>query len=251
MISHLKQRLYLGNVYNQQQYDYLSAKTKEEKIIITGDLLNDYDDDFKQNLWIIRSKDIIKPPYDRALILYYKNELPNKKTIDEDEFLAYYTVADKMIKGGFLQSFNKLKIVCRDSVPSYYHSLECEKHLNEMGRKGFDLYCNLYANTVWFTTASANYAEYATKGIVTRNIYDMKKTVKAASVLFDYIYCPIDQTGLYTDGDQFIWDNDEQSTYRDKYGEHLSMQHTIPSAEKINNFISCVLQLDNNPLYGI
>ena len=244
-------KTYVGDVYNQRQYDYLLAKTTEGKIVITGDILNDYDDDLKQNLWIVRAKDIAKPVYDRALVLYYKNEQPNKRTINEDDFLAYYNAADQMIRSGNLQSFNKLKIVCRDSVPSYYHSLECEKHLSEMGRKGFDLYCNLYANTVWLTTASANFADYAAKGIVARNIYDMKKTVKAASVLFDYIYCPIDQTGQYTDGDEFIWDDNTQSTYRAKYGDHLVRQQEIPLDQKINNFISCILKLDNNPLYDI
>ena len=249
MITHHKP--YTGHLHNQKQYVHLLQKTLSKKIVIVGDLLNDYDDNVKQNLWVVRPKDIIPPPYDRALTLYYKNEQPNRKTIDEDDFLAYYNTADQMIKTGGLQSFNKIKIICRDSVPSYYDSLDCEKHLDEMGRKPFDLYCNLYANTVWFTTASANYADYASKGIVSRNIYDMKKTVKAASILFDYVYCPIDQSGQYTDGDEFIWDDEQQSTYRIKYGKLLKSQQNILLAEKINSFIKCVLELDSNPLYNV
>lgn len=247
----LQPKEYIGHLHNQKQYEYLLEKTAKEKIVIIGDLLNDYDDDVKQNLWVIRSKDIVSPPRDRALVLYYKNEQPNKKTIDENDFLAYYTIADQMIKSRALKSFNKLKIICRDSVPSYYDSLDCEKHLTEMGRKSFDLYCNLYANTVWFTTASANYAYYASKAIITRNIYDTKKTVKDASVLFDYVYCPIDQSGQYTDGDEFIWDNGAQSTYRKKYGNIMLQQQDIPLLQKTNDFIKCILELDSHPLYNI
>lgn len=244
-------KTYVGHLYNQKQYEYLLEKTSREKIIVIGSLINDYDDDVRNNLWVVRPKDITPPPYDRAFVLYYKNEAPNRKTIDDSHFLAYYSAVDALIKEKQLQSFNKIKIVCRDTVPTYYHSLECEKHLSEMGRKPFDLYCNLYANTIYFSTSSANFSVYASKGIVTRNIYDAAKTLKDASILFDYLYCPIDDSGQYTDGDESVWDDGTQSTYRKKYGEYLETQENITLSEKVDNFIKCVLQLDADPLYNI
>ena len=258
MIEALPKRKYLGDLYNQKQYNHLLNKISHKNIVIIGDILNFDNEDIsnllninKKNLWIIRAKDIIPPQYDRSLVLYYKNEHFNKKTVCENDFLAYYTAADQMIKSGVLQSFNKLKIICRDGIPSYYDSLDCEKHFKPIGSKPFDLYCNLYANTVWFSSTSANYADYASKGIVSRNIYDMKKTIKDASVLFDYIYCPIDQSGQYTDRDDYIWDDGQRSTYRIKYANYLEVQQAIPLSQKIDHFIKCVLELDTNPLYNV
>jgi hypothetical protein len=247
----LKEQEYKGNLYNKIQRDFLVNKTKSGRITIIGDLLNDYDDSIRSNIWFFRNSDITDSPYDRSIVLYYKNEPPNKKTIDEDEFLYYYKILERMIQLKLLKSFSSIKIICRDSVPSYYDTLGCEKHIAEIGPKQFDTYCNVYSNTVYLTTSTANHHLYGSKAIVSRNVYEMKKINREESILFNYLYCPIDLNDNYVDGDEFVWVDDTKSTYSQRFDRYKESQLAINIEDKVNSFIKCILQLDKNPIAAI
>jgi hypothetical protein len=244
----LQPKEYIGHLYNQMQYDYLLNKTKKDKIVIIGDLLNDYMLSTKYKLWSVSKKDIIDPPHDRAIVLYYKNEYPNIVTIPQLEFLAFYEIINRMLELKLLKSFNKVKVICRHSVPDYYDRLKCEKQSGEIGPKAFELYCNVYANTVFFATATANHSSFGSRAIVTKNIFEKKKTDIDNSICFDYVYCPIDPTGQYDDGDEFEWCDDTITTYRSKYGKDMTHHTNINFTEKLFNFVKCIIQLDNKPI---
>jgi hypothetical protein len=253
MIEVLKQynlqpKEYIGHLHNQKQYEYLLEKTAKEKIVIIGDLLNDYMLSTKYKLWIVSKKDIIAPLHDRAIVLYYKNEYPNIVTIPQLEFLAFYQLINQMIELKLLKSFNKVKVICRHSVPDYYDQLNCEKQSDEIGPKAFELYCNVYANTIFFSTATANHSVFGSRAILTRNVYDKKIIDKDNSILFDYIYCPVDETKQYTNGDEFIWKDDTRSTYRERYASVMEKEFSLNIDKKINSFIECILELDNTPI---
>lgn len=244
----LHEQHYVGDQYNKIQHDFLIGKTQSGRITIIGDLLNDYDDNIRSNIWFFRNSDIIDNPFDRSIVLYYKNEPPNKKTIDEDEFLCYYKIIERMIQLKLLKSFNKIKIICRDSVPSYYDRLSCEKHIAEIGPKQFDIYCNVYSNTVYLTTSTANHHLYGSKAIVSRNVYEMKKTNKEESILFNYLYCPVDLNDNYVDSDEFIWVDNTKSTYSVRFNRYKASQVNINLENKLNDFIKCILRLDKTPI---
>ena len=244
----LQPKTYIGHSYNQEQYEFLLEKTAKGKIVIIGDLLNDYMLSTKYKLWTISKKDITAPTHDRAIVLYYKNEYPNIVTIPQLEFLAFYNIINQMIELKLLKSFNKVKVICRHSVPDYYNQLNCEKQSGEIGPKAFELYCNIYANTVFFTTATANHSIFGSRAILTRNVYDKKIIDRLNSILFNHVYCPVDETNQYTNGDEFIWEDGTRSTYRERYTSVQEEEFSIDIAKKINLFIECVLELDNNPL---
>jgi hypothetical protein len=244
----LQEQVYIGDQHNNIQRNFLINKTQSGRITIIGDLLNDYDDNIRSNIWFFKNSDIIDSPHDRSIVLYYKNEPPNKKTIDEEEFLLYYKVLERMINLKLLKSFNKIKIICRDSVPIYYNTLSCEKHITEMGSKQFDIYCNVYSNTVFLTTSTANHHIYGSKAIVSRNVYEMKKVNKLESILFNYIYCPIDMSDNYVDGDEFVWDDNTKSTYSVRFNSFKETQLGISRKDKLDDFIKCILSLDSSPV---
>jgi hypothetical protein len=240
---------YAGDKYNQQQYEFIRNTTKYGKIFITGDLLNDYMLETKYKLWSIGQKDIQVPLHDRAIILYYKNEHPNLYTIKSDEFYVYYQILSLMIDRKLLKSFNTIKVICRHSVPSCYDNITCEKISKEIGPKNFEVFCNMYANTIFFSSATVNSDRFGSRSIITRNIYDIKKNIPDTHILFDYIFCPVDQTGQYTDGDEFIWQDGTRSTYRARYGSELQHQSAISLNKKVEDFIACILKLDSDPLF--
>jgi hypothetical protein len=239
---------YIGDLYNKKQYNYLLEKTSKEKIVIIGDLLNDYMLGSKYKLWTVSNKDILPPPYDRSIVLYYKNEYPNIVTVPQLEFLAFYELIKKMIELKLLKSFNKIKVICRHSMPDYYDQLNCEKESGEIGPKAFELYCNVYANTVFFTTATANFYLFGSRAIVSRNVFEMKKTDTNNGICFDYVYCPIDNTGKYTDGDEFVWCDNTVASYRTRYGKDIKKNTNTNIEKKLLSFAKCVIELDNIPL---
>ena len=244
----LQPETYIGHLYNQKQYEYLLEKTVKDKIVIIGDLLNDYMLSTKYKLWTVSNGDITTPPHDRAIVLYYKNEYPNIVTIPQLEFLAFYELINQMIELKLLKSFNKVKVICRHSAPDYYDQLNCEKQFGEIGPKAFELYCNVYANTVFFTTATANHSSFGSRAILTRNVYEMKKTDRDNSICFDYVYCPIDNTSQYTDEDEFEWHDDTIATYRARYGKDMLQHINANFTEKLFYFVNCIMQLDNKPI---
>jgi hypothetical protein len=237
---------YVGHRYNTQQYEYVKALTKDSKIFIKGDLLNDYMLSTKYKLWSIGQKDISPPPYDRAITLYYKNEHPNLFTIKSEEFYIYYNLLKIMIDKKILKSFNKIKVI---STPKCYETICCEKISKEIGPKDFEIFCNLYSNAIFFASATVNGNKLGSRSIVSRNIYDMKKNISGVHILFDYIFCPVDQTEKYTDGDEFIWHDGTRSTYRARYNDNLSEQLLANINKKMQDFVDCVLKLDNEPLF--
>lgn len=248
-LSGLPSLEYVGYKINNQQYEFVETLTKNSKIFITGDLLNDYMLSTKYKLWSVSRKDIKTPPYDRAITLYYKNEHPNLFTIKNDEFYLYYKILEAMIDRKILKSFNKIKVICRHSTPECYKEISCEKISEEIGPKDFEIFCNLYSNTIFFASATVNGDRLGSRSVISRNIYDMKKNVSKAHILYDYIFCPVDQTGRYTDGDEFIWIDDTRSTYRARYNDSLSNQLLIDVNTKVKDFITCVLKLDSDPLF--
>ena len=239
---------YTGYKCNVQQSEFIDSVVKDKKIFITGDLLNDYMLGTKYKLWSISKKDITAPPYDRALTLYYKNEYPNLFTIKNEEFYLYYKLLKFMVDKKILRSFNKIKVICRHSTPECYEKISCEKISQEIGPRDFEIFCNLYSNGIFFASATVNSDRLGSRSIVSRNIYDMKKNIPGIHILFDYIFCPVDQTGKYTDGDEFIWQDDTRSTYRERYGNELSEQLLVNVNNKVQDFIDCVLKLDKSPL---
>ncbi|MGA1049077.1 MAG: hypothetical protein ACO3UU_13800, partial [Minisyncoccia bacterium] len=111
---------YQGHIYNAQQYEFIKTVLETGKIFITGDLLNDYMLETKYKLWSIGKSDLETPPHDRAITLYYKNEYPNLYTIKDDEFCLYYKIVKTMVDKKLLKSFNKVRVICRHSVPKCY-----------------------------------------------------------------------------------------------------------------------------------
>ena len=240
---------YQGHIYNARQYEFIKTVLENNKIFITGDLLNDYMLETKYKVWSVGKSDIKSPPYDRAITLYYKNEYPNLYTIKDDEFYLYYKIIKTMVDRKLVKSFNKVRVICRHSVPMCYEKIKSEKISNEIGPKDFEVFCNVYSNTVFFSSATVNSNRFGSRSIISRNIYDIKKNIPGTHVLFDYIFCPIDQTKHYTDGDEFIWQDNTRSTYHLKYGSELQKQQSIDLGIKIKDFIACIRKLDNNPLH--
>lgn len=246
LLYNLSAKEYIGHRYNEMQYNYLVNKTSNKKIVVVGDLLNDYMLETKYKTWVISKHHIGAPSRDRSLVLYYKNEYPNLYTIKNEEFYLYYNILTYMIDKKLLSSFNKLKIICRHSTPSCFDKIDCEKISTEIGPREFELYCNLYANTIFFCSAAANSSIFGTRSIVSRNIYEMKKTDRDNSILYNYVYCPVDETGEYTDGDEFVWLDNTKATYRKRFNSIINEEHSLE--DKAAKFVQCILNLDNNPL---
>lgn len=248
VLHSLSPKDYKGDISNKMQYNYLKEKTINKKIVIVGDLLNDYMLETKYKAWSISRHHIKPPPLDRFIVLYYKNEYPNKFTIKDEEFYLFYQILFYMLDKKLLKSFNKLKVICRHSVPKCFSLLDCEKISTEIGPREFELYCNLYANTIFFSSATANSFLLGSRPIVSRNIYEMKKTDRNKSILFNRIYCPVDLTNQYTHSDEFVWLDDTRATYRERFNSLFKIEQSIKIEDKVAEFIQCVLNLDNNPL---
>lgn len=239
----LSSRAYIGNLTNIQQYNNL---IKDRYIKLTGDFRNDNKFvNIKDLAFVIFTKNLPVPTLNRPLTLYYKNEHGlTPAVVDEYEFFIFYKIVDYLIKNNLLQNFNSIRVICHHSSPAYIDDIDCEKILQEVGSKQFEILTSVFTNPVMFHNSTLNFAKFKSRAILTPSCYEIN-TCSEERTYESFKYCSFDFNISDTINDIFLWKDNTVSGFRDRY---FNIPRTYTIEQKLCDFVQCVLNIDKAPL---
>lgn len=240
----LENKKYIGNIINNIQYEEI---IKNKSINLIGDLENDLND-FKITdlLYVILTKNLPKPVYNRSLCLYYKNEHGlTPGIVDEYEFKLHCSIIEKLISNSLLKNFNDMKIICRHSSPEYIDELTCEKITQEVGSKRFEIITSLYSNPIFYFNGTLNFNHFKTRAILTPQCYEIN-TCPSELSYEKYNYPGFDFTIDDKIKDVYRWKDGTVSEVKQRF---YNRESNYNIEQKLQDFIKCVLKLDDNPLF--
>lgn len=239
----LEELNYIGDNTNKFQYSEL---IKKKFIKLTGDLENDTKD-FKITdlLFVILTKNIPLPAFNRFLTLYFKNE--NNLTpgiVDEYEFLLHYKLLERLIAKKFVKNFNSIRVICRHSTPEYINSLNCEKITTEVGSKKFELLTSLYSNPVFYFNGTLNFSHLKSRAILTPQCYEIN-ACPDQTTYEKYNYTSFDFSIKDKIQDSFKWNDGTITGVKDRF---FGRERNYTIEQKLIDFVQCVLNIDKTPL---
>lgn len=234
---------YIGNLTNINQYNEL---IKHRFIRLTGDFRNDAISVDKRDLaFVIFTKNLPQPAFDRPFTLYYKNEHGlTPAIVDEYEFILYYKIIKFLIDCSLLQNFNCIRIICHHSSPEYINDISGEKILREVGPKQFEILTSVFTNTALIHNSTLNFAKFKSRAILTPSCYEIS-TCPEESTYEKYNYCSFDFNLEDKINDVFLWKDNTITGFRDRYSHHQK-KYTVE--QKLCDFVQCVLNIDKTPL---
>jgi hypothetical protein len=234
---------YIGDNTNRFQYNEL---IKNKFIKLTGDLENDTKD-FKITdlLFVILTKNIPLPYYNRSFTLYFKNEHNlTPGIVDEYEFLLHYKILERLIAKKFVKNFNAIRVICRHTSPEYIDSLNCEKITTEVGAKKFELLTSVYSNPIFYFNGTLNFSHLKSRAILTPQCYEIN-TCPSEATYEKYNYISFDFSIKDKIEDSFKWCDGTVTGVKDRFFDRKN-DYTIE--QKLCDFVQCVLNIDKTPL---